>query len=132
METSVEDILKIVGATSLIVPAIFFVGLGDSMTKRPGSLWLAGLVLGAAIVGVGARIAGGLDYWMTITCLIPLYQLGIFHVLHALFVRWFGRAPQSAVFNFAEGIPQDRFFSLALMVLATFVPLFSIAWMLRA
>jgi hypothetical protein len=126
------EAFKLFGAVAFVVPLIFFVGFGKALVTPPHARIMAVILASAFAVGVWGLLAGGFAPLLTMTFLVPAYQYLVFRALYAIFVRQFRRAPQTAAFNFASGILPDRVFNLAFLIISFFIPLFSVAYLLRA
>lgn len=123
---------KLFGAATFVVPAIFFVGFGKALVTPPHARIIEVILAGVFAVGVWGALAGAFSLLLTMAFLVPAYQYLVFRGMHAMFMRHFRRAPQTAAFNFASGILPDRLFNVALLAISFVMPLFGVAYLLRA
>lgn len=125
------ETFKVFGAATLVLPAIFYIGLGRILAVPPHSRVVSVTVAALAIMGIWGTLSGKFSELLMMAFVVPAYQHLIFRALHAVFMRRFRRVPETAAFNFSSGIFPDRLFNVAFMLLSVLLPLFTVAYFLR-
>jgi hypothetical protein len=126
------ELIRTFTVVALVLPGIFFVGLGSILVVKPQSTVVAAFVTASLVIGSLGQWTSTLSTFSTLALVLPAYQYLVFRILHRRFTSRFQRSPQTAAFNFTSGILADRLFSVALFALSVLLPVFTVAYIFRA
>lgn len=107
---------------TMLVPGFLYFGRIQVLNDNRRWWQLAVLASTAALVSFALYGTGFIKLVEATVLSIPIYQLLLFRLCYALFIRWKKREPKDCSLVFSTGLAVDRVFSIIYVLMAIMSP----------